>query len=113
MTPSAPTTRIAAAKGNGRLEPLAVDAEEVGRLLGVSGRTVKRMGADGRLPAPFKLGSKSVWLIDGLKEHLSRLHRESQGLGVEPAVSGPTPPASRAETRPSPRPSLRSRECCL
>lgn len=54
-------------------------------MIGVSGRTVQRMGKDGRLPKPIRLTSKKpVWFVESLKEHLSQLHNDAQGLGVEP-----------------------------
>ncbi|MCC6321135.1 MAG: AlpA family phage regulatory protein [Phycisphaerales bacterium] len=68
-------------------EPLAVAAEGVGRLLGVSRAQVFKLNATGKLPMPVRLGSKTPrwpvaelrdWLAAGCPDRLAwdRMRRE-------------------------------------
>jgi hypothetical protein len=48
------------------IEPLAVDAAGLGRLLGcISERLVWKLHASGRLPLPIRLGRRTLWVLDG------------------------------------------------
>lgn len=49
------------------VEPIAVNAEGAGRLLGVSGRTFQRMHAAGETPAPVLVGSRRRWIVSELR----------------------------------------------
>lgn len=50
-----------------QLEPLAVDADGAGRLVGVSGRTWRRMNAGGLVPRPVRLAGSVRWRVDELR----------------------------------------------
>ncbi len=45
-------------------KPLAIQAREVGRLLGVSLRQVWRLNSTGKLPKPVRLGGSVRWRRD-------------------------------------------------
>ncbi len=65
------TTTTCATKDAGP-EPLAVDAQQLGRMLGLSVRTVRTMDSAGRLPRPVKLNGTSVrWLVNEVREWLA------------------------------------------
>lgn len=58
-----------------REEPLAhvilLDVRKVAQLLGVHQRTIWRMVASGDLPAPIRLGAKTVrWRLLDLERHI-------------------------------------------
>lgn len=47
-------------------EPLAVSAQQLARMLGLSVRTVRTMDSAGKLPRPVKLNNHAVrWVLDG------------------------------------------------
>ena len=48
------------------LPPLLIPVREVARLTGLSERTIWSMSASRRMPAPLKLGSRSLWVRDQL-----------------------------------------------
>ena len=50
--------------------PLCVDAAGVGRLLGISVRSVRRLADAGKLPAPVAIGGSRRWLIADIEEWL-------------------------------------------
>lgn len=65
------TTTTCATKRVGS-EPLAVDARQLGRMLGLSIRTVRTMDSAGRLPRPVKLNGSSVrWLVNEVRDWLA------------------------------------------
>jgi predicted DNA-binding transcriptional regulator AlpA len=53
------------------LERWALDADDVARLLNVSKRHVAALNSSGRLPRPIKLGRRTVWVADELREWLA------------------------------------------
>ena len=47
-------------------QPLAVNAKQLGAMLGLSVRTIRTMDAAGKLPKPVKLNAHAVrWILDG------------------------------------------------
>jgi predicted DNA-binding transcriptional regulator AlpA len=52
-------------------EPLAIDAADVGKLLGVSERHVWSMNSRGRLPRPIRLGRAVRWRVAELQAWLA------------------------------------------
>lgn len=52
-------------------EPLAVDAAEAARLLGISLRHLRGLDASGRLPRPIRLGRAVRWSVAELREWLA------------------------------------------
>ncbi len=51
---------------NVTLEPLAVSAQQLARMLGMSVRTIRTMNAKGTLLRPVRLNGRSVrWVLDG------------------------------------------------
>jgi excisionase family DNA binding protein len=53
------------------LEPL-LDGHDLERLLGLSDRTVRRMIANGLLPAPIRLGRTRRWRLADIRQVLER-----------------------------------------
>ncbi len=49
-------------------QPLMIDAEAVAKLLSVSNRTVFRLRDAGKMPAPVKLGSRTVWRREAIEQ---------------------------------------------
>lgn len=50
--------------GLSRPQPLAVDAKRLGRMLGLSERTIRTMDSAGKLPRPLRLNGHSVrWRV--------------------------------------------------
>jgi excisionase family DNA binding protein len=64
--------------------PEALDAEQVGALLGCSGRHVQRLAARGLFPAPIALGALRRWPRSAVLAWLA----ERSAAGV--ATDGPT-----------------------
>ena len=52
------------------IEPLAVDAQQLGRLLGLSKRTIHRRDSSGQLPKAGRIGRAKRWLVDEIREWL-------------------------------------------
>ena len=53
---------------NVTLDPLAISAQQLARMLGLSVRTIRTMDAGGKLPRPVKLNGHAVrWVLDGPK----------------------------------------------
>lgn len=53
--------------------------KEVGGLLKIHARSVWRLAATGRIPAPLRLGTKTVrWRAIDLEEHLEKLGRSDR-----------------------------------
>ena len=50
--------------------PLAVDAEDLAKMLGVSMRHIRRMDAEGRLPRAVNLGRRKLWAVDVIRAWL-------------------------------------------
>ena len=48
-------------------EPLAVDDRGAAVLLGISRAHFRRLAATGRVPAPFRLGRRTLWAVDRLR----------------------------------------------
>jgi len=63
-TPRVETTTSAA------IEPLAVGAQQLGRLLGLSKRTIHRRDSSGHLPRPVRIGRAKRYLVDEIREWL-------------------------------------------
>jgi excisionase family DNA binding protein len=53
------------------LNCLAISAEKVAELLGVSKRHVAALSASGRLPRPVRLGRSVRWNLDELRDWLA------------------------------------------
>ena len=52
--------------------PLAVDARQLGRMLGLSVRTLRVMDAGGKLPRPVRLNGHSVrWVVSEIESWLA------------------------------------------
>ena len=51
-------------QANQVVQPLAIQAREVGRMLGVSLRQVWRLNSAGKLPKPVRLGGSVRWRRD-------------------------------------------------
>ncbi len=52
-------------------QPLAVSAEQLASLFGLSVRTIRQMDASGRLPRPVRLSRNSVrWVLEEIREWL-------------------------------------------
>ena len=47
---------------------LLIDAEAVGKLIKVCGKTVLRMSVSGRLPPPVKIGRATRWSLPAIKK---------------------------------------------
>ena len=57
---------------NVTLEPLAVSARQLARMLGLSVRTIRAMDAGGKLPRPVKLHGHSVrWVLSEIEAWLA------------------------------------------
>lgn len=55
-----------------KLAPLAVDAKGLGPILGgISVRTVRTWDALGRLPAPVRVGNKTLWVVSEVRDWLA------------------------------------------
>ena len=53
-------------------EAIAVDARSLGRMLGLSLRTIRAMDAGGKLPRPVKLNGHSVrWVVSEIEAWLA------------------------------------------
>ncbi len=62
------TVATAAASGDDiHAERLLVGAAEVGRLLGLSGRTIWRKNAGRQIPGPVRVGGTPRWNVEELK----------------------------------------------
>jgi excisionase family DNA binding protein len=59
------------AQGPEPLEPALLTADDVGRLLTCSRRTVYRLADSGRIPAPVRLGGLVRWSRKALDEWLT------------------------------------------
>ena len=54
------------------LQPLAVDAKQLGRMLSLSVRTIRKMDAGGKLPRPVKLHGHSIrWVLSEIEAWLA------------------------------------------
>jgi len=52
------------------IDPLAVDAGQLGYLLGVSKSTIERMNVSGKLPKPVHFGKCCRWPVETIREWL-------------------------------------------
>jgi predicted DNA-binding transcriptional regulator AlpA len=52
------------------VEPLAVGAQQLGKLLGLSKRTIYRRDSSGQLPRAVRIGRAKRWLVDEIREWL-------------------------------------------
>jgi len=50
------------------LQPLLLNAESVGELIGVSRSYVYQLQNAGQMPTPIKLGTRTLWRFDEIKE---------------------------------------------
>ncbi len=65
-------SRVMASDSTPVTQPLAVDARALGRMLGLSLRTIRAMDAAGKLPQPVKLSARSVrWIVSEIKSWLA------------------------------------------
>jgi predicted DNA-binding transcriptional regulator AlpA len=46
---------------------LAVNAEELGELLGCGERSIRTWDAAGKLPKPFRLGTRTLWSVGEIR----------------------------------------------
>ncbi len=53
--------RRGVAQGDDRVDALAIDAVQLGRLLGLSMRTIRRLDSSGRIPRPVRIGGAVRW----------------------------------------------------
>lgn len=65
---ASPPTPAAGLAGDARL---AVGAAELGRLLELGERTIRRMNAAGQLPAPRRIGGSVRWDLTEIREWLA------------------------------------------
>lgn len=71
-----------------KVEPVLVGVEDAGRVLGLSGKTVRRMIASGEL-ASVLVGGRRLLAVDDLRAWAAGLEREGGGMGpAERARSG-------------------------
>lgn len=49
------------------VEPLVVSAKQLGEMLGMSERTIRRLDAGGKLPVPLKIGGSTRWRLDEIR----------------------------------------------
>ncbi len=56
---------------NVTLEPLAVSAQQLGRMLGISVRTIRTMDAGGKLPRPIRLNGSVRWIVTEIESFLA------------------------------------------
>ncbi len=67
MTDSAPPPIT-----NATVEPLAVSAQQLARMLDLSVRTIRSMDAAGKLPKPVRLNGRAVrWVVAELQSWLA------------------------------------------
>lgn len=52
----------------GKTDAIAVSGADAARLLGLSGRTWRRLDAAGLVPRAVKIGASKRWSVDGLKQ---------------------------------------------
>jgi len=64
------------------LKPLALTAEQVGQLLGISVRSVWRFSSAGELPGPISIGRSKRWDVRTIEDFLLRKAAE-QPLDVD------------------------------
>ena len=48
-------------------EPIAVDRAEAARLIGISDRHWRKLLAEDRVPAPIRLGRRTLWAVAELR----------------------------------------------
>ena len=53
------------------VEPLLVNGDAAGRLVGISGRSWRRLAAEGNVPPPVKLGNRVLWRLQDLRSWAS------------------------------------------
>ena len=54
-------------------EQLAVGAKQLGKMLGLSERTIRQLDAGGKIPRPVTIGARSVrWSIAEIEDWLSQ-----------------------------------------
>lgn len=53
-----------------RARPLAVDAKSLAKLLTASVRTIRTWDAAGKLPAPVKVGGRTLWYLPEIRAWL-------------------------------------------
>lgn len=73
MNPRHRTSRTVRAKSKlkrGQMKLLAVDAAALALMLGLSERTIRKMDAAGRIPAPVRFGRACRWPVSEIKKWL-------------------------------------------
>jgi excisionase family DNA binding protein len=81
------------------LVPIALTVDQVGRLLGVSARTVWRLVAAGELAQPVAIGSSARWRRGDVEAYLDDLRPYQGALRPKP----PRPPATERSRTPRAR----------
>lgn len=66
-------------------EQALVDEAKLAQLLQVSTRTVRRRVACFELPPPFKLGSKSMWMVGRVREFFSKKAKQAEKVAAKEA----------------------------
>ena len=52
-------------------ERLAVDVQQMTRMLALGTRTLRRLDASGKIPAGFKVGARKLWRVSDLERWVS------------------------------------------
>lgn len=55
---------------NVTLEPLAISAQQLARMLGLSVRTIRSMDSSGKLPRPIRLNGSVRWVVSEIEAWL-------------------------------------------
>ena len=63
------------------LKPLALTADQVAQLLGISVRSVWRFSSAGELPRPISIGRSKQWDVRAIEDYLHRKTTEQHVVG--------------------------------
>ena len=61
---------------NVSITPCLVNVRDVGRMLGISGRTVWKLLKNGQFPEPVRIGRSTRWRVSDVEEHIRKLAEE-------------------------------------
>ena len=61
---------------NANITPCLVNVCDVGRMLGISGRTVWKLLQHGQFPEPVHIGRSTRWRVSDVEEHIRKLAEE-------------------------------------
>ena len=62
-----------------KAEPLGVGAKDAAALIGISIRSLRRGVARGAIPGPLRIGGRSIWSVERLRQWF-----DAGGLAIEP-----------------------------